>query len=181
MLLETRRAWWHDYYLHKIQTDLPATMTVRVNGKPGAIKSLGAGVFDLSLAKGDEAVLTASAQTLPVVAPVASTTANPWGVKDPASKVPPRVLAPSLNQGKTLIASSTLGAGYDAAKAADGDLTTRWSAAGGQRGAWLEVDLGQAVPVGCAVVRELSGSRIRKFAVEVWDGETWNRRLAETR
>ncbi|MCX6872379.1 MAG: discoidin domain-containing protein [Verrucomicrobia bacterium] len=157
----------------KIQTDLPATMTVRVNGNPGSIKSLGAGVFELPLAKGDEAALTENAQTLPVVAPLASTAANPWGVKDPASKAPPRVLVPSLNQGKSMTAPSTLGAGFDAAKAADGDLTTRWSAAGGQRGAWLEVDLGLPVLVGRAVVRELSGSRIRKFAVEVLDDETW--------
>ncbi|MCX6873999.1 MAG: hypothetical protein NTW21_09355 [Verrucomicrobia bacterium] len=66
-----------------------------------------------------------------MVAPLPSTAANPWGVKDPASNPPPRVLAPSLNQGKTLTSSSTLGAGYEAAKAADGDLTSRWSAAGG--------------------------------------------------
>jgi alpha-L-fucosidase 2 len=157
----------------RIKTDLPENMVVHINGKPGQVKPSGAGVFELPLAKGDEAFLTETAQVIPVVTPVASTWANPWGVKDPASKPPPRVLAPSLNQGKAMTASSTQGAGYEAAAAADGDLTTRWAAAGGQRSAWLEVDLGQPVLVGRAVVRELAGPRIRKFAVDVLEGESW--------
>jgi len=69
----------------RIKSDLPATMTVHINGKPGKAKPLGAGVLELPLTKGDEAVLTATDQTTPVVTPVASAGANPWGTKHPAA------------------------------------------------------------------------------------------------
>ena len=66
----------------RIKTDLPATLQVRVNRRIIALKSAHAGVYELPLAKGDEAVLVADAQTVPVVAPLPATSSNPWGIKE---------------------------------------------------------------------------------------------------
>jgi hypothetical protein len=70
----------------RIKTDLPEKLVVRINGQPGQAKSLGAGVFELPLAKGDEAVLTEDARVVPVVTALPSSIANSWGVKNPALK-----------------------------------------------------------------------------------------------
>ncbi len=66
----------------RIKTGLPATMTVRINGKPGKARALGGGVFELPLAKGDAAVLTETPRVAPVVTTLPSSVANPWGVKN---------------------------------------------------------------------------------------------------
>ena len=64
-------------------------------------------------------------------------------------------------------------AGYEAAKAVDGETSTRWGAAADARSAWLEVDLGQPQRVGRAVISELQYPRTRQFASECLDGQTW--------
>ncbi|HUX02775.1 MAG TPA: discoidin domain-containing protein [Phycisphaerae bacterium] len=80
----------------------------------------------------------------------------------------------TLSRGKPATASSIwLDPGFEADKAVDGDTSTRWSAAGGTRSGWLEVDLGQPERVGRAVIRELAFPRTQRFVVEYLDGQTW--------
>jgi hypothetical protein len=66
----------------RLKTDMPATMLANVNGRPIAMQPAGAGIYDLSLAKGDELVLTADANVAPLVRPLPSPQPNPWGVKN---------------------------------------------------------------------------------------------------
>lgn len=66
----------------RIKTDLPATMIVCINGKKVLPKPAGAGIYELPLAKGDEAVLITGMDVSPVVRPLPSSQPNPWGVKN---------------------------------------------------------------------------------------------------
>jgi alpha-L-fucosidase len=81
---------------------------------------------------------------------------------------------PALSQGKPATASSTWPQpGYEAAKAFDGDESTRWGAAADARSGWIQVDLGQPTRVGRAVVEELAFHRTQEFAIEYHDGDAW--------
>ena len=72
-----------------------------------------------------------------------------------------------VSQGKKVMASSTFRLpGYDADKAVDGDLSTRWATDAGQGSGWLEVDLGKPTTVSRAVIQEQSFSQTALFAVE---------------
>jgi len=66
----------------RIKTDLPATMSIHINGRRIDSKSAGNGIYELPLAKGDEAVLTADTKVSPVVRPLPSLQPNPWGIKN---------------------------------------------------------------------------------------------------
>jgi hypothetical protein len=71
------------------------------------------------------------------------------------------------SQGKPARASSTYHrAGYDAAKAVDGDNNTRWGGAEGARDGWLEVDLGKPTAISRAIVREIAYPGTAEFAIE---------------
>ena len=76
--------------------------------------------------------------------------------------------------GKSAKASSVWNEpGYEAAKAFDGDESTRWGAAPDARSGWLEVDLGKDAQIGRAVIKELGFQRTQEFAIEYKDGEAW--------
>jgi len=81
----------------------------------------------------------------------------------------------ALSFGKKATASSIWGSGFEAAKAIDGDDESRWGAAPESRNGWLEVDLGQNMEVGCAVVKELGYHRTKVFAIECREGDYWKK------
>jgi len=62
---------------------------------------------------------------------------------------------------------------YAAAAAFDGDPATRWGGARESRSGWLAVDLGKAVRIDRAVIREGKWNRVRKFELQVKQGDTW--------
>ena len=70
-------------------------------------------------------------------------------------------------------ASSEWGEGYRAARAFDGDETTRWGAAPGSRSGWIEVDLGAEKEIGRAVVMEIGFPRTEAFGIEARIGDAW--------
>jgi alpha-L-fucosidase len=64
---------------------------------------------------------------------------------------------------------------FGPAKAFDDNSETRWATNSGTKSAWLEVDLGRPVTVGRAVIEQAFPElgRVRKFAIEYWDGGRW--------
>jgi alpha-L-fucosidase len=60
-------------------------------------------------------------------------------------------------------------------KAVDGETSTYWLAAEGQRRGWLEVDLGGEVTFDRSMVMEYLpfGQRIAGYAIEAWQGGRW--------
>ncbi|WP_139993803.1 discoidin domain-containing protein [Paenibacillus paridis] len=90
-------------------------------------------------------------------------------------------LAPvNLALGKSATASSTWSGstGYEASKVTDGNLATRWSAAGGTaNNQWIEVDLGANTNVNRVVLSEYgSGSQsyqIDTYALQYWNGTSY--------
>ena len=79
--------------------------------------------------------------------------------------------------GKKATASNVFqgNAQYSADKAFDGDGETRWATDSGTKSAWLEVDLGQPVTIGRAVIDQAFPElqRVRKFAIEYWQNGQW--------
>jgi alpha-L-fucosidase len=78
-----------------------------------------------------------------------------------------------LSEGKSVKASTVWSAGFEAAKANDGDDESRWGAAPDARSGWLEVDLGQDTEVACAVIKELTYQRTEAFTIECKEGGNW--------
>jgi beta-galactosidase len=79
----------------------------------------------------------------------------------------------NLALGSKATASSVGGVEYDASKAVDGDLATRWSSSYGTwAGEWLQVDFGRDVTFDTVVVREFRGF-LTTYKVKYWDGVTW--------
>ena len=58
-------------------------------------------------------------------------------------------------------------------KAFDDDPETRWATDAGTHQAWLQVDLGQPATIGRALIDEAYGRRIRKFEIQVKEGQGW--------
>jgi alpha-L-fucosidase len=60
-------------------------------------------------------------------------------------------------------------------KALDGDKNTYWATDDGVIAASLEADLGAAAAIDRVVIQEhiLLGQRVKKFAVEAYDGQAW--------
>ena len=82
----------------------------------------------------------------------------------------------SLTRGKTATASnifqSQAGA-YGPQNAVDGDAGTRWATDAGIKNAWLAIDLGSPLDVSRAMVDEGDWNRVRKYEIQVKDGEQW--------
>jgi hypothetical protein len=74
-----------------------------------------------------------------------------------------------LSQGKAATSSSLYGGAYAATKAFDGDESTRWAVANGQKTGWLAVDLGQEATVSRAVIQEISWPSVTQFAIQAKD------------
>jgi len=92
----------------------------------------------------------------------------------PAVAVP---VIPSLTTGAKATASNVYhnSAEFAASMAIDGNPDTRWATDTGIHQAWLEVDLGKAETFNRAVIVQAFPElkRIRKFAIEYWDGSQW--------
>ena len=165
----------------RIVHGLPATpKAVTALGASIAVKNLGNGVVELPLGRGDGALLFCGHAPTAAVAPIPldSESHNYWGVKRvPRRIASPKVRAalelPALSIGKPCKASSNFSPRYDAAKAFDGDLGTRWGAAPGARSGWLEVDLGAPTTVGRAIIIEAEFPRTEEFAIEYKDDDEW--------
>ena len=80
----------------------------------------------------------------------------------------------SLATGKPITASSTFDqAGYDAAKANDGDPKTRWASDFKARSGWLAIDLGEEKSISGVMISEIEWPETREFAIEVKQGDAW--------
>jgi hypothetical protein len=93
-----------------------------------------------------------------------------WLGRIPAYQHP----SPPLSQGKLVTVSSQFQEpGYDAARAVDGDLKTRWASDFAARSAWLAVDLGEEKEIGRVWISEVEWPETRDFAIEVKQGDGW--------
>ncbi len=64
---------------------------------------------------------------------------------------------------------------FNAAKAFDGDVKTRWATGGGAKSAWLEISFPEEITVDQTVLRECKdfGDRIQKYEIQYWNGSSW--------
>ena len=71
---------------------------------------------------------------------------------------------------------------YEARFLVDGDPSTRWGTADGDRDPWVEIDLGRPRKIARATASELAG-RVREFQIEVRHSSTeaWRSALAGER
>jgi hypothetical protein len=96
-----------------------------------------------------------------------------WLGKQPAYQPPPPLPVP-LSQGKQVTVSSQFGEpGYDAPRAVDGDLKTRWASDFAARDGWLAVDLGEEKEIGSVWISEIEWPETQEFAIEIKQGGTW--------
>jgi endo-1,4-beta-D-glucanase Y len=80
---------------------------------------------------------------------------------------------PLVSRGKAVTASSTEGAGFEAAKAVDGSTSTRWASAEGHDPEWLRVDLGSAHAIS-RVRLNWEAAYARAYRVQTSpDGSVW--------
>ncbi len=81
----------------------------------------------------------------------------------------------SLTTGANATASNVYQnqATYNAAKAVDGNTSTRWATDTGTRQAWLEVDLGNVKTFTYASISEAYANRVQSFQLEWFDGADW--------
>jgi alpha-L-fucosidase len=103
-------------------------------------------------------------------------------LEGPASDIPAIAMhSESLTTGRPAKASNVYQSmtAHDAAKAVDDDEETRWATDSGVHQAWLEVDLGSAVTFDRVAVKEEYG-RIRRFELQVQEGDTWKTSLTGT-
>ena len=88
----------------------------------------------------------------------------------------------NLVQGQPATADSTwANAGFEAAKAVDGDVCTYWAAASGATSARLEVAPASAITFSVISIREPIelGERVTSYHVEIKRNGTWNRSPAD--
>jgi alpha-L-fucosidase len=93
-----------------------------------------------------------------------------------ASLIPPMdvPLPVSLATGAAATASNVYQnqSDYDAAKAVDGNLQTRWATDAGTHQAWLELDLGSVKTFSRVVINEAL-DRVQSFQLQWFDGSAW--------
>ncbi|MEI6647486.1 MAG: alpha-L-fucosidase [bacterium] len=95
------------------------------------------------------------------------------GSGDEAQSTSAAVKVVPLSQGKAATCSSLWAAGYAAAKAFDGDDSTRWAAAVKTNSGWIAVDLGAEMEVGGAIIKEFLAPRTERFALEYQQDGQW--------
>lgn len=79
----------------------------------------------------------------------------------------------NLALGKTATASSIWGAGYEAGKGNDGNLTTRWNAATGTgANEWLEINFGTNTTFNKTIISQ-AYNRITGYKIQYWNGSSW--------
>ena len=80
-----------------------------------------------------------------------------------------------MSQGKRVTVSSQFDQpGYDAPRAVDGDLKTRWASDFTARDGWLAVDLGEQKEIGSVWMSEIEWLETQEFTIEVKQGDAWN-------
>ncbi|HPS54108.1 MAG TPA: alpha-L-fucosidase [Sedimentisphaerales bacterium] len=62
---------------------------------------------------------------------------------------------------------------YDAQKAIDDDMTTRWATDDATKQAWLEIDLQQPTEISSALIIQECGQRIKKYQLEKFTDDKW--------
>ncbi|MGP3983792.1 family 16 glycosylhydrolase [Streptomyces sp. KR80] len=78
-----------------------------------------------------------------------------------------------LSKGKPVTVSSVEAAAYSAAKAVDGDTTTRWASAEGRDSEWITVDLGASAKIS-RIVLNWEAAYARGYRIQVSDNaSTW--------
>lgn len=96
-----------------------------------------------------------------------------WLRKPPAYKPIPPLPVP-LSQGRKITASSQFKEpGYNAERANDGDVKTRWASDYGARSGWLEMDLGGEEEIGRVWLSEVEWPETQEFVIEVLQGGKW--------
>ena len=78
----------------------------------------------------------------------------------------------NLAAGKTASASSEFSADFSAQLAVDGKTETRWRAATGKPGEWLEIDLGEPSRFNKARIKP-SGENIKAYRIQHWTDSGW--------
>lgn len=79
----------------------------------------------------------------------------------------------NLAQGKKTTSSSDWSSEYDAAKANDGDASTRWNSAEGKTvGEWLQIDFGKETTFDRTIIHQFT-DRITGYKIQYWDGKDW--------
>ncbi len=136
------------------------------------VKGVRTAALELPLSRGEEALLVAEGSSPPYrIGPVALDTesCNWWGVKTKSRKGSPaarRALkTPALSTGRPVKASAIWGREYNAARAFDDNLETRWGCAVNSRSGWLEVDLGRVQEIGGVIIVEDEFPRTQEFTV----------------
>ncbi len=95
-----------------------------------------------------------------------------WLGKQPTYQPPPPPVP--LSQGKRVTVSSQFKEpGYDAARAVDGDLKTRWASDFAARDGWLAVDFGQEREIASVWISEIEWPETQEFTIEIKQGEKW--------
>lgn len=154
----------------RVQPNLSGRVSVQINGKPIDMAPSADGIFQLPLAKGDEAVLQSENNPTDLIVrplPADPTKINPFGS-------PRKIkLEPALSTGKQATASSAWNASYAASKAFDGDPDTRWAGVAGSRSGWLQVDLGEVKMIGRIAIAELQFPSAQEFTIEYQSGDEW--------
>ena len=86
--------------------------------------------------------------------------------------VPPSPLIPD-EPGVSASSVYEMASGYEADKAFDGDMSTRWNAAAhGGAPQWLQMSFGEERTVDSAVIYEDLG-RVSSFKIQYWNGSEW--------
>ncbi len=85
---------------------------------------------------------------------------------------PPALLRSAISIGKRVKASGEWSTIYSAAKAFDGDGSTRWGGAPDSKSGWLAVDLGKEELFDRVFISE-GWDRIRRFELQIKKGDSW--------
>ncbi|OPH60283.1 coagulation factor 5/8 type domain-containing protein [Paenibacillus ferrarius] len=79
----------------------------------------------------------------------------------------------NISLGKTATASSLWSVGYEASKANDGSMATRWNSASGQvSNQWLEINFGASTTVNRVTLKEY-GQRATQYQLQAWNGSSY--------
>jgi len=82
------------------------------------------------------------------------------------------LLRGAISIGKPVKASGQWSTAYSAAKALDGDVSTRWGGAPDTRSGWLAVDLGKEETFDRVFISE-GWDRVRRFELQMKKGDSW--------
>src|SRR5690349_10266433 len=85
-----------------------------------------------------------------------------------------------LSQGKPATASSIEGSGFEAAKAVDGNASTRWASIEGHDPEWIQVDLGSTQAIS-RVKLTWEAAYAKSYQVRIsTDGSSWTNAYSTT-